>query len=1214
MKTIAELFERPVDRTIEEVIKVDQANEAAVRSEIDEYIVTDSIRGQFQEVYREIAGGPAAPREGIGIWVSGFFGSGKSSFAKILGYTVANRKVGAAAAADLFKKTLQDAAVGALLDNINTRIPFHAVIFDVSMDRGVRTANDRLTEIMYRALLRELGYAEDFDLAELEIALEGDGRLKQFEDEFKKQHGGEWRKRRQLGLAINEASAVLNKLDPKTYPTAESYAMATGQGRADVDPNKLARRAFDLTARRYPGKALIFIIDEVGQYVSRSVDKMLDLQAIIQAFGVEGKNRTERHEAVSPFWIVVTSQEKLNEVVTALDSKRIELARLQDRFRLPVDLKQSDIAEVTSKRVLEKKKAATELLQKRFDEHEPRIQQCCTLERTSRNLEINRNNFAKLYPYLPYQIDLCIDVVAGLRLKRGAHRHVGGSNRTIIKQAQQMMINDRTKLADAPIGTLVTLDKVYELLYLGNLLPTETTREVDEIAQRLPKVPMAPKVAKAIALLESVKDLPRTPHNLAVVLHPTVDAQPVIKEVEAALKALEASQFVRLTEEGYKLLTVQEKNWDTKRNSLDPREADRNRIHRELIKEIFDDPKLQAYRYNDLRRFRASLNVDGEAVDPDGDVALNLTLTTMEEQAATVNEARDESVARQTELFWVATLTDEILTLVTELFRSREMVSEYDRLGAQQRLTSEEASCLSDEKSRRDRVQKNLRNKLLLSLEGGVTFFRGAQTDATTLGKTLTEALHGLLDRAVPVLYPKLEIGVLQLQGDEPDKLLTSANLNGLPQVFYHDQPERSLVVKQSGRFVPNLGSDLCREILEYLRREHGYGNRVTGKTLESHFSGLNYGWERESIRLGLAILFRGGSVEVTHQGRKYRNYTEPASRPPFVNNPAFRAASFSPREALDLKVLANAARMYEEITGKDVDIEEGAIAVAFKQVAAADREKLLPLSARLSALRLPGADLVKQQLDRVEGIAEMPPDDCVKTLASEGKAYQENRKKTGLLEKAATNENIQAIERAQRVLNEQWPVLADRQPDDDATKAAKDLRELLKSEDALAQIEAIGQNAEVIAAGYRTLYQKAFENRKSAYTEARDQIKGRPEWLEVDNDTDITPEQKAMLLQPLSARADAELDLPSGATVCRKTGATLGQLETDIDAVEGIARGVLKRILDLIAPEEKIERVVIGRLYPGRITNQAELDQFINDLKDRLSKILAQGGTIILG
>ena len=119
-------------------------------------------------------------------------------------------------------------------------------------------------------------------------------------------------------------------------------------------------------------------------------------------------------------------------------------------------------------------------------------------------------NFAALYPYLPYQIDLSIDIVAGLRLKRGAHRHVGGSNRTIIKQAQQMMIHERTRLADKPVGALVTLDLVYELLNMGNLLPTEVSREVDAVVSRFPDNPVAHKVIKAIALLEPVKDLPRT--------------------------------------------------------------------------------------------------------------------------------------------------------------------------------------------------------------------------------------------------------------------------------------------------------------------------------------------------------------------------------------------------------------------------------------------------------------------------------------------------------------------------------------------------------------------------------------------------------------------------------------------------------------------------------------------------------------------------------
>ena len=1213
MKKIGELFDRPIDRPIEEVVKVEQADEQAVQTEIAEYVATDSLCAQYAEVYREIADGPATPREGIGVWVSGFFGSGKSSFAKLLGYTIANRPVGGKPASALFKDILKDEKASALLDSITTRIPFQAVMFDVSMDRAVRFGGERLTEIMYRALLRELGYAEDFDLAELEIALEGDGRLEMFEEIFKGLYDEPWTKRRQLGLAINEAGAALCKLDKNTYPTTDSFAAAVGQGRADIDPNRLARRAFELASTRAPGKALIFIIDEVGQYVSRSVDKMLDLTAVIQSFGMEGKNRTQSKKAVSPFWIVVTSQEKLNEVVTALDSRKIELARLQDRFRIPIDLKQTDIAQVTADRVLAKKASVHELLGKLFDDHKGRIDEFCTLERSSRNIEIDRTSFVQLYPYLPYQIDLCIDIVAGLRLKRGAHRHVGGSNRTIIKQAQQMMINERTRLVDKPVGRLVTLDLVYELLEAGNLLPSEVTKEISRIARQVKGNPLTSRVAKAIVLLEAVKDLPRTPHNLAVVLHEAVDAPSGRKKIEEALDILEKAQFVRRTEDGYKLLTAQEKNWETQRNGLEPREADRNKIQRELIGVLFEDPKIRSYRYENLRGFRLGLILDGNAVSAEGDLRFNLFLPTAAEHKGTMNEARETSAAKSQELFWVSVMSEDAASSVSELYRSREMVGEYDRLAAQQKLTAEEAVCLGDEKSRRDRLERETRAHLLKCLEAGASFFQGVQTEVTSLGKSLSEMLSALLDRAIPVLYPKLDIGVLPLSGEEPEKLLISANLDGLSSLFYNDDPNLSLVIKQGAHHVPNLGCELCREVIEYLRREHAYGNKVTGKMLEKHFGDIGYGWSSDSIRLGLTVLFRGGTVEVSHQGRRYRHYTEPAARPPFRGTQPFRSASFTPRESPDLKVLAAAARMYEEITGKDVNIEEGEISGAFKQVATQDREELVPASARLNALNLPGADLVRNQLDWVEGIIELPPDDCVRTLAQEGATYRENRRLAAEIAGCATDENIAALEAARRVLSEQWPVLQSRAAGSDFTEEASRLEELLSAQDALKRVKEIMSTAEKLAVAYSARYTDLFNRRKEAYTAAVDMIKGRPEWLALADDPSIGPESLQTVLKPLLDKAERELDLPSLATVCRNCRATLAQLESDISAVQALSADVLSRMMSQAAPEERIERVNLARLYPSRIGNQEELKRFLEELQERLSKIIASGGTIVL-
>ncbi len=1214
MKQIVELFEKPIDRPIEEVIKVDQANEKAVATEIDEYVPTDAIRDQFTTVFKEIAEGPAHPREGIGVWISGFFGSGKSSFAKILGYTLANRKVGKATAPALFKKTMADERIAALLDSINARIPFEAVIFDVSMERGVRTAADRLTEIMYRALLRELKYAEDFDLAEMEITLEGDKKLDHFEREFEALHKEPWSKRRQMGLAINEASAVLHRIAPTTYSSPDSYAVSVGAGRADVDPNKLARRAFELTARRAAGKAVVFIVDEVGQYVARSVDKMLDLMGIVQALGVEGRNRTERHESVSPFWLVVTSQEKLNEVVTALDSKKIELARLMDRFRITVDLKQTDIAEVTAKRVLAKKTAATEELGRIFGEHEGRIRTCCTLERSARNLDIDRSSFTRLYPYLPYQIDLCIDIVSGLRLKRGAHRHVGGSNRTIIKQAQEMMINDRTRLADAPIGRLVTLDLVYELLEAGNLLPSEIAKEINDVKTRLKGNDLALRLVKAIALLESVKDLPRTPHNLAVVLHPGVDAQPLLGTVKSALSELEKAQFIRNTEEGFKLLTVQEKSWETKRNGLEPREADRQRIHRESIGDLFSEPKLRSIVYHSLRAFKLGIVVDGHPVaSSDGDIPMQLCLIAPSERSKTLADIRNESASKPGELFWIAVLDDQVRDLVTELHRSREMVAEFDRMGAQQKLTAEEASCLADEKGRRDKCQRDLRGRMTRAIEAGTSFFQGVEHPGASLGATLTVMSQSLLEIAIPVLYPKLEIGNLPLGGTETEKFLTSSNLNGLPKVFYDDQQEQSLVVKQGGQFVPNLGCDLSREILEHLRREHAYGNKVTGKMLENHFGGFGYGWSMDTVRLGLAILFRGGAVEISHQGRKYRHYSEPPARQPFSTTPAFRAASFSPREALDLKILAAAARMYEELTGRDVNIEEGEIAQAFKQVAASDREKLLPLAARLQALRLPGAKAVQEQLTWVEGILESAPDECVKTLASEGKSFVGGRRLADQLEKSATDANIELIRGARRILDEQWPVLVTQGASGELLAPHDELIALLDSDECLQRIDAIRLSAEAIGCEYRRIYTAAFEKRSEVYRTALESIKGRAEWLAVSENPTLPPERKEAVLAHLRQRAEAELNLPTGSTVCHRTGATLAQLESDIMAVEAVVGQALRQLMELAAPEEKIERISVARLYPSRIDNEEALDDFIKNLRGRLTKIIAGGGTVVL-
>src|SRR2546421_1171823 len=208
MRIIGDLLARDLSQKIEEIIKVDQANEQVVYTEITEYVATDRIRGQYDEILRAIAEAPSDPHEGIGVWVSGFFGSGKSSFVKNIGYVLANRTVLSKPVSELFEAQVSDRHISELVDFINVSIPTEVIMFDVSVDRAVRRANERIAEIMYTVLLRELDYAEDYDIADLEIELEGEGKLERFTALCLQKFNLDWRTVRKGAQKISRASAI----------------------------------------------------------------------------------------------------------------------------------------------------------------------------------------------------------------------------------------------------------------------------------------------------------------------------------------------------------------------------------------------------------------------------------------------------------------------------------------------------------------------------------------------------------------------------------------------------------------------------------------------------------------------------------------------------------------------------------------------------------------------------------------------------------------------------------------------------------------------------------------------------------------------------------------------------------------------------------------------------------------------------------------------
>lgn len=1205
---VGDILARPLDKKIEEIIKVDQKDEESVISDIEEYVATDSIKRSYKELLKAIAESPSDPHEGIGIWISGFFGSGKSFFAKNLGYILENPTIFGKPFSEYFKKKIGDDLIGDFVDSINTRIPTEVIMFDVSAEKAVMSGNQGLAEIMYRVLLRQLGYAEDFDIVDLEIELEEEGKLEKFMELCFEEYD-DWKRVRKGAQKFTRASAILHKMEKETYPEVDTWSKSIYK-ESNITVKEIVDRVFELMSRRRKGKALAFIIDEVGQYIARSDQKIEDLRVVVEQFGKVSKNKMKNKEIIAPVWIAVTSQEKLDDVVAEIDSKKIRLATLQDRFKYRIDLKPADIREVASKRVLGKKETAIQPLCEIFNQSQGRLNSSCKLENSNWPTEITEEKFIRFYPYLPYYIDLSINIMSGIRLQPGAPRHFGGSNRTIIKQAYEMMINERTNMANKPLGSLVSLDLIYELVESN--ISTEKQMDINQIStmfqndKSLGDWPI--RVAKAICLLEFVKNLPRTEHNIAAVLVDNVESPLAIDEVRTSLEKLENAQFIRLTDEGYKLQTAQEKNWESEKSSFSIKQKDRNEISRDVMENIATDNNFVKYRYKGMKNFNVKISINGVNIT-EGQIPFNIQIAEDEISYATkLDEIISESRIRSNnnELYWIFSLNNEIDNLFRKYNASDKMIIKYEQLRAQNKITNEESSSLSSEMSNIKRLKIRLTEKIKDALSKGQGVFQGVTKDASAIGKNLPEIIKKFLDYAVPELYPKLEMGAKPLSGKEAEEILKAVNLKALSQVFYNTQDGFDLVIKDGAKYIPNTNAEIAKEIFNYIKGQSEYGETVTGKNLEDKFSGIGYGWDRDVLRMVLAVLFRAGAIVVNHKNNRYSDYSEPESQVALIKNQDFRNASFVPHKPLDLKIQTTAVTRYQELTGKDIDVDSNAISKAIEEFAKKEKESVVGDYATSKAENLKVQNSIKDYQNMLNSLISSGRDDRVKFLAEQGKTLKDKHDEINNIHRIFTDQNLTTIKQARVALSRIWVSLKKSHTSETLPDVEK-LQDLIASEELYDHLNEIKVLVDRIFGKYKELISEKHEIRNEVFSNAIDKIKGRIEYTELDKDS-----QDSVLAQ-LKKEICENLDLLDGEVQCKNCSATLDSLENNIISIDRLKGDVLTKIQAIVSPKQRIERIKLSHYINSALETEEDVNDAIERLKQELMKIIAKGATIIV-
>ena len=559
--TIADLLDRDFSRPIAEMVNVNNHDPDTVLVELTEYVATDRIKAEFESLFLAMAAAPKSPKESNGVWISGRLGAGKSSFAKNLGYVLANPEIHGTPASSLFLKQLQSPRVAECVEFLNRSVPYEVCMLNVQVGLSAQTDAEQIAEAMYRVLRRVLDYAEDDDVSELEMELEKEGKLLAFQELCRSEYNQEWREVRKSSQKLVRSSALLHRLDSRTYTTTDAWidqVKAQPSGRLSI--KELVEKSFDLCEIRRSGKALAFIVDEAGQQLEQGGDRLENLRAVVQQFGNQSLARLKAGRIPGPAWIVVTAHETLGEIGNYPGASNVDLPQFRNLFQRQIELGPDDIREFASRRVLRKKASQEPILRKMFREYGASLIQNVKLERCSRRTEFDEDQFVQFYPYLPHLVDVSIDIMAGIRVQPNVLKREG-SNRTIIKQSFEMLVSERTRLADLPLGALVSIDKIYELVEAN--IPAEKQKDISDIRQRFDDDEdypgMAARVAKAICLLEFVPaDLPRTSKNIAALLIQRVTETAPIRAVEAILYRLKEAQFVRDTEKGWKLYDFDE--------------------------------------------------------------------------------------------------------------------------------------------------------------------------------------------------------------------------------------------------------------------------------------------------------------------------------------------------------------------------------------------------------------------------------------------------------------------------------------------------------------------------------------------------------------------------------------------------------------------------------------------------------------------------------
>ena len=821
MTSIGDLFQRDITRPIDGVIKAD--DRAGLMMELDEYVITNEISkrlSDFLEEYNNYS-------NKNGVWISGFFGSGKSHLLKMLSLALENAKVDEVLAADLFsQKCADDRLLKAALDKA-CQIPSRSVLFNIDQKAAIISNNDvdKLLTVFQSVFDETCGYYKEGYIAQLERDLDAQGLYAAFKEEFERISANNlpWSKGREQ--ALFESDTITKAFNKVTGQTSITNVLQHYQDNYKVSVEDFAKQVNVYIDGQEPGFRLNFFVDEVGQFVADNTRLMLNLQTI-----AESLNTICRGQA----WIIVTAQEALEQVVGDMNAQQgNDFSRVQARFGIRMHLTSANVEEVIQKRLLKKRNTSEDQLKLVYERESGNFGTLFGFADGSVDLKnfSGEQHFINSYPFVPYQYTLFSEAIKGL----SDHNAFEGRHSSVGERSLLGVFKDvATSISEKPVGNLAPFDAMYA--GISSVLNSFIQSSIQVAEQNLGDE-FAVRVLKTLFLVKYYSQFKPTLHNITILMLESFDQDVgnLKQRIEEALGLLEQQTYIQKNGELFEFLTKEEKDVETEIKNVELDGSDISSTISELIfKDILASTRIT---YSKLGiDYKYAAKVDGELKGNPAELGMNIISPLSDN--ATIEAAVTMESASADDLFVMLGEDSDFIRDI-QLFKKTELyIRQNQRAGAdstRQRIISERG--LQNQERRRKLKQR------ASGLLANATFI--ARGHVLTIGDSDPKArLQNGFQTLVEKVYSNLA-------------LLAGHSYTEKDVAKFHTDSKEELL---QGMEVPL--SEAQQQIIDHVSAQKKQGLRVTLKSIEERFERKNYGWPSVAIAANMAALCGMGKLE----------------------------------------------------------------------------------------------------------------------------------------------------------------------------------------------------------------------------------------------------------------------------------------------------------------------------------------------------------------